>query len=60
MVFKFLLQNIRSIQRNFDEREVFLHHFDTKPPLIALIDIWTSEKTLKRSFQLTCYLKLIT
>ena len=38
----------------------FLHHFDTKPHIIALTENWTSEKTLKQSFQLTCYSKLIT
>ena len=60
MGFKVLLQIIRSIQRNFDELEVFLHHLDTKPHIIALTENWTSEKTLKRSFQLTGYSKLIT
>ena len=60
MGFKVLLQNIRSIQKNFDELEIFLHHLDTKPHIIALIETWTSEKTLKGSLQLTGYSKLIT
>ena len=60
MGFKVLLQNIRSIQKIFDELEVFLHHLDTKPHIIALTETCTSEKTLKGSFQLTGYSKLIT
>ena len=60
MGFNILLQNIRSIQKTFDELEVFLHHLDTKPHIIALTETWTSEKTLKGPFQLTGYSKLIT
>ena len=60
MGFKVLLQNIRSIQRNFDELEVRLHQLDTKSHNIALTETWTSEKTMKGSFQLTSYSKLIT
>ena len=48
MGFNILLQNIRSIQKTFDELEVFLHHLDTKPHIIALTETWTSEKNIKR------------
>ena len=58
MGFNVLLQNIRSIQKNFDELEAFLHHLDKKPHIIALTETRTSGKTLKGSFQLTVYSKL--
>ena len=47
MGFNVLLQNIRSIRKNFDELEAFLHHLDTKPHIIALTETRTSGKTLK-------------
>ena len=48
MGFKVLLQNIRSIKKNFDELEAVLHHLDTKPHIMALTETWTSEKNIKR------------
>ena len=40
----FLLQNMRSLPRNFDELHIYLNTVELKPNLISITEIWFSEQ----------------
>ena len=54
-----LLQNMRSLPRNFDEFDVYLNTTELKPDLICITETWLSEQNSCEIFKLDGYHPLL-
>ena len=59
MTFRILLQNLRSIHRNFNELDQFINQEKAKPDVIALTETWCNQYTFQNAYQLIEYGQLL-
>ena len=59
MYFRILLQNVRSIHRNFIELDQFIYQEKSKPDVIALTETWCYQYIFRNAYQLNRYGQLL-
>ena len=59
MIFRKLLQNLRSIHRNFNELDQFINQENSKPDVIALTETWCNQYFFQNAYQLNGYGQLL-
>ena len=59
MTFRLLLQNLRSIHRNFNELDQFINQEKAKPDVIALTETWCNQYNFQNAYQLNGYGQLL-
>ena len=59
MTLRILLQNLRSIHRNFNELDQFINQEKAKLDVIALTETWCNQYTFQNAYQLNGYGQLL-
>ena len=59
MEFTIFLQNVRSIQKNFELLEVLIESVQSKPTVIALTETWCKENCSPKAYNLNGYGKML-